>query len=226
MTTAITYCVTGCRRNGHPTQTTAPDKLCRHCENTLRDWIRTIPDIYSLLPSFIEHGSTEKNPDSQATKRTEAPAPMRLDIIDLLDTRLGRRWQGLDTTDDRRGALGTLLAIAEEIHDNRNLANPPPAHVAGACDYISRHMLWLVQQDWVAEAFTEIKRLHRLLSDAIGDYRPKPVGVCNVTLEDDTECGGPLLANKYGGVRCGRCHNTWDAKQLRHLGLTLAQEAG
>lgn len=224
MSTELRYCAV------HPTHhhPDAPANLCHRCEDNLRTWIRDIPNHYALLPTFLEHGTTDRNPDSKATKRAEAPAPMRLGIVDLLDTRLGRKWQGLDVTEDRRGVLGALLVICAEIKDGRDLTGDLPNTVTTACDYISRHMLWLVTQDWIGDTHHELRTLHRELSDAVGIYRPKPVGKChNVPDDSDQPCDGPLLANTYGGVRCARCQATWDAAHLRQLGLAqaAAQEA-
>lgn len=200
-----------------------PARLCRRCETNLREWLTNIPNKYALLPRFLEHGTTDSNPDSKATKRAEVAAPMKLQIVDLLDTRLGRKWLGTQATDDRRGALGTLYAICTEIHDSRNLTGPLPTNVTATCDYLTRHILWLTEQDWIGDTYNEIRLLHRELSDAIGEYRPKPVGRCHV-IPDEAEdpCGGPLFANPYGGVRCARCQASWDASKLRVLGLAQA----
>lgn len=202
-----------------------PAKLCRRCEANLTTWLREIPDHYALLPRFVEHGTTDRNPDSKATKASEASAPMRLEIIDLLDDRLGRKWLGLTPTDDRRGVVGSLLAVASEIHDGRNLTGEKPTTVVNACDYIGRHILWLTEQDWVGDTYDEIRKLHRALSDAVGIYRPRPVGRCHVVPDDtDDPCGGPLMANPYGGVHCPRCQAAWDAGHLRQLGLALTTQ--
>lgn len=216
--------ITHCAIHGTHSLPQAPSRLCRRCENNLRDWLREIPERFALLPAFLEHGTTDHNPDSKATKKAEAPPPMRLAIVDLLDRRLGRKWQGLDVTDDRRGAYGTLHAICANIKDARDLTGPIPNTVAGTCDYIARHMLWLAEQDWVNEPFNEVRILHREVSDGVGIFRPKPVGSCHL-IPDDTEtpCGGPLFANPYGGVRCARCQATWDAAKLRMLGLAQAE---
>jgi hypothetical protein len=218
--------ITYCQVNGSHKHPDPPAQLCAHCEDQLTRWLKEIPNHYALLPTFLQHGTTDSNPDSKATKRSEAAAPMRLEIIDLLDTRLGRKWQGLAVTDDRRGTLGTLLAITGEIHDGRNLTGEQPTNVTAACNYITRHMLWLITQEWVGDTYSELRKLHRSLSDAVGIYRPKPVGKCHVIPEDAEEpCGGPLMASPYGGVRCPRCESTWDATHLRQLGLAItAQE--
>lgn len=229
----IRYCGNGCtRRDGDrrdPIQL-SPDtrsRICGRCENDLDTWLDHIADNYGRLPGFILHGTTERNPDSKTTKRAEAAAPMRLEVIDLLDERLGRKWQGLTPTTDRRGVVGTLQAHAEAVQDGRNLTADLPATVTGYVAFLRRHLLWIAEQDWVTDFTTEIKALHRSVSEAAGIYRRPPVGHCHVATDDDgAVCGGPLFASNYGGVHCARCSATWDADHLRQLGLAQAQATG
>lgn len=225
MSEEIIYCANGCRKDGHATQTTPPDRICRNCDNQLHRWLADIPNNYALLPRFIEHGTTERNPDSVATKAAQAPAPMRLEIIDLLDTRLGRIWNGTAPASDRRGTIGTLTAHVNHLADGRHLTNiPTQLTVTDACRLLQRHRIWLIQQDWITELFAEIKLLNRQLADAVGDYRRPPVGHCHVIHDDPNKpCGGPLFANPFGGVRCAKCQATWDANHLRLLGIAQAE---
>lgn len=225
----ITYCANGCKTTIEGQririQTEAPSNLCRRCENNLHDWLEKIPNLYALLPGFIVPGSVDQNPESKATKRAEAVAPVRLDVIDLLDTRLGRMWQGIAPAHDRRGVVGTLLVQAERLVEERPLTtatltirNPT---VTGLCALLDRNRLWLFEQDWAQYLYDDVKQVHRSCSDAVGEYRRPPVGHCHI--ETDTgACGGPLFASTYGGVRCARCQATWDADHLRQLGLAQA----
>jgi hypothetical protein len=139
----IIYCANGCtRRHGDEWQrvtTEPPSQLCDRCEKRLHDWLRTLPDKYALLPGFLEHGATEKNPESKATKSANAPAPMRLDIIDLLDTRRGRRWNGTEPAHDRRGVVGTSAYTSNASSKNAHSPkpgttpqSPKPAHSSTA----------------------------------------------------------------------------------------------
>lgn len=224
----IIYCRNGCtRRHGDTWQavtTEPPSQLCTRCETRLHDWLHTLPDKYALLPTFLEHGAAERNPDSKATKSANAPAPMRLDIIDLLDTRRGRRWNGTEPTTDRRGVVGTLKVHIDNLIEERPLtAQPPITTVTAACNLLDRHRLWIAEQDWVDLLYEDLRQLHRELSEAVGEYRRPPVGRCHLTPEGANDpCGGPLFANPYGGVRCARCSSTWPADQLRLLGLAQA----
>lgn len=229
---AIRYCANGCtrrdgeRRNRVQLPTDNPATICGRCVANLNTWLTGIADNYGKLGRFIQHGTTEGNPESKATKRSEAAAPMRLEVIDLLDERLGRKWQGLAPTSDRRGVIGALQAPAEQVTDERNLTGALPTTVGGLTAFLRRHLNWITEQPWVPDFYDEMKRLDRAISDAIGDYKRPPVGKCHVPADDaGTPCGGPLFASTYGGVHCARCHATWDAAHLRQLGLAQAQES-
>lgn len=227
----MNYCLNGCtRRHGDEQLAVATEgksQLCVQCEGRLGDWLGKIPDTYALLPTFLEHGTTDKNPESKTTKAANAPAPMRLDVIDLLDERRGRKWLGTAATEDRRGVLGTLWANVDRLAEERPLEHVPAPSVPAACLLLNRHRLWLAEQDWSSDLYEDVRTIHRQLADATGDYRRKPVGRCHIIPEQaETPCNGPLFANPYGGVHCTRCDATWDPTHLRQLGLAQAEKAG
>lgn len=228
-----TGCINGCtRKNTAGNREVAPAKhglLCGGCYDRLETWLREIPERFALVPEYLTQGvPLDPNPGSKATKRTVAPAPLRVAALDLLDTRKGRKWQGTEPTDDRRGAIGTLLAIANEIRALRGSPIKNDSHVLGEADYIRHSLDTLATQEWVIESYTEIKTLHRDLGDAVGIFPPRPVATCNVVDPNSTdphECGGPLYPTKSGGIHCARCGETWDTTDLRRLGLMLGTPA-
>lgn len=199
--------------------------LCSGCYDRLETWLREIPERFALVPQFLTQGAAiEKNPDAKAAKRTVAPAPLRVAALDILDTRKGRKWLGTEPTNDRRGAIGALLAIANEIRALRGSPAKDDSHVLGEADYIRHSLATLANQEWVHETYKEIKALHRELGDAVGIYPPRPVATCNVidpNTDNPHECGGPIYPAKSGGTYCARCDETWDQNELRRLGLTL-----
>jgi hypothetical protein len=228
--TEIHYCANGCtRRHGDRSdraQTEGKSQLCTQCEDRLQDWLKKIPDNYALVPLFIEHGTTDTNPESKATKGATAQAPMRLDAIDLLDTRRGRIWNGLAPATDRRGVIGVLQPWVDITREGRTLTSITTITVVSACQLLGRHLLWIAEQDWAVELYDDIKKLHRSLADAVGDYRQKPVGHCTLVPDGtDKPCGGALFPNKAGGVTCSTCRETWGQDRLRLLGLAISEPA-
>jgi hypothetical protein len=228
----ITYCANACtmRRRDEkiPKRTTPPSRLCRSCEDRLREWLREIPTNAALVPLVIEHGTVDADPGSKATKRAWAPAPLRLEVLDLLDSRLGRKWQGTAVRDDARmGPLGDLINEADVVTDRAGVTpSLPPIEMTmtQVCDFLARHLTWITRQDEesVKAFYKTIGKVHRAFADAVGDFRRPPVAHCHIARSDGTACGGPIYASDYGGVRCARCTTTWDPGQLRLLGM--AQE--
>lgn len=226
MTGLLHECLNGCHTNAGPVYIEGRAKICPHCEKRMKGWLNHISDNYLLLPTFIEHGTADKNPESKITKRAEAAAPMRLEVIDLLDTRLGRKWLGTAPAHDRRGVIGTLRVHVERLIEERPLTATTWADtsVTQACDLLHRHLLWLAEQDWITYLYEDLSTLNRALADAVGDYRRPAVGSCHVVPEGATSpCGGPLFANATGGVHCARCRAEWEPERLRQLGLAQAE---
>jgi hypothetical protein len=224
------HCGNGCTRintDNHREPVAAwHGHLCRTCVGRLEKWLREIPERYALVPQYLlPSADLDANPESKATKRPVAPPPVRVAALDLLDTRLGRKWQGTEPTTDRRGALGTLLAIANEIRANRGSTTRHTSNVLHEADTIRGQLDWLTQQDWVVESYQEIRILHRELGDATGQYPPKPVGTCYVIPDgQQDECGGPLLPS-ISGVNCPRCGTRWGHDELRRVGMALSEPA-
>lgn len=227
MSEDLTYCVRGCTRT-NANQEREPKfadvgLLCHSCLNRLEKWLTEIPERFALLPEFLTPTTDlESNPEAANPKRTNSPAPLRVAALDLLDDRLGRRWQATEPTQDRRGAIGTLLAIANEIRTSRGSARLTNSHVLTEADYIRHALDLLAHSPGIAEIHDELRILHRELGDAVGIYPPKPVGTCQIPDDNDAPCGGPLLPNA-GGVSCPRCDNHWDHNTLRFLGRTLEE---
>lgn len=230
-TRTIRYCANGCKSvydgKRSPTQVKSDRALvCDHCEDQIEKWLREIPDHYALLPEFMLPGSAEKDPGSKATKAAYVALPVRLEVIDLLDQRPGRIWQGTAPAHDRRGVIGTLVVLVERLVDEKPLTPPTNVTVSSACSLLARHRLWIAEQEWVTLLHDDLKQLHRALADAVGIYRRPPVGRCQVLMGegDDTKpCAGGLYPTEYGSVRCTRCGETWNSDKLRLLGMTLEE---
>ncbi len=136
MPTTIRYCVNGCTVHSAGqqirAQVTDPSRICGRCEDKLEKWLREIPDHYALLPTFALPGSAEKNPESRTTKAAFVNPPVRLEVVDLMDARHGRIWNGTAPAHDRRGVIGTLVALVEQLVDTRPLTPPTDVTVTSA----------------------------------------------------------------------------------------------
>lgn len=237
------HCLNGCE-----TQQSSPASkvwcepgkmLCPRCLVRLDKWLRALPDLYALLPSVVEHGTVPSDPGTKHTKRPDPPAPMRLEVVDLLDVR------------DGAGVLGIVHSWAEQIREQRHLPastchcdhsrpthtghcsaigcacrayTPGPFYVFAECRLLVAHLPWAAEHDWIADLYDEIRVLHRTLADTVGEYRAKPVGKC-ARLEDGEMCGGALVMNRDGyGVHCLACGQTHEANnELRELGLVVGR---
>ena len=141
-------CANGCH-TGHGTDR-APIRcegaalICPKCIDRLDTWLRQIPDTYALLPSVIEHGTVSTNPETATTKRPDPPAPLRLEVLDLLDTR------------PSRGVAGLLDTWADVVRDQRHLPVAPNTvyGVVGSCRLLLAHLPWASQQEWISDFYS------------------------------------------------------------------------
>lgn len=213
-------CLNGCARGQGdartPVETEGAALLCPSCVTRLARWLREIPESYALLPAVKDHGTVPGNPETAHTKRPDAPAPMRLEITDLLDTRY---YEG-------RGVLGLIHGWAQLIRDERHLPGPDQQPtVTGECLLLSAHLPWATEQAWIEDLHAELKALARELREAVGEYTIRPVGTCKTTPagQHDGVCGGPLFMDKtQTAVRCASCGQRQEADSgLRELGLKV-----
>jgi hypothetical protein len=243
-----TPCVNGCETGAGDVRGPVMcegSQCCTKCGDRLEKWLRAIPDHYALLPAVLEHGTVPSDPGTKHTKRPDPPAPMRLEVIDLLDDRAGR------------GVLAVVHSWAELVRDQRHDARPcdcghaRPSHnqhkctalacgcrtyrpvdatVSRECAYLITNLAWCLGQDYARDLYDEIRILARTLSDTVGEYRPKPVGRC-AALRDvegttvQVLCGGALVMDREGtGVHCLKCPAKYQATvELRALGLIVDQ---
>jgi hypothetical protein len=214
----LSHCLNGCDSHSGDARSKVlcePGKLlCPRCLDRLDTWLRQIPDAYALLPHVVEHGTVAADPGTKRTKRPDPPAPMRLEVIDLLDSR------------NQRGVLGQLQPWGDLVRDQRRLTSVCMG-VASECKLLLTHLPWIAEHDWSSDLYDEIRTLHRTLQDTVGEYRPKPVGKC-ARLEDGEVCGGALVMDRHGvGVHCLSCPARYEAShELRELGLVVGRMLG
>ena len=180
----------------------------------------TIDDIvitYALLPDFYEPGTAVDDGHQVKGKRVDPPAPVRLDVVALLDRR---------TIAHNPGDLVPVLAILESwarlIREERQLQPcKRRTTVTSEAGTILAHLDWASTQPWIDELAKELREVKSALHSAIGDHAPRPVGTCPVIHPETGECAGKLYQDRYGGmsVTCRKCGETWGETELRRLGL-------
>jgi hypothetical protein len=191
--------------------------VCAHHRRWLAESIDDIVITVALLPHFYEPGTAVDDGHQVKGKRVDPPAPVRLDVVALLDRR---------TIAHNPGDLVPVLAILESwaslIREERQLQPcKRPTTVTSEAGTILAHLDWAATQPWVDDLAKEIREVKSALHSAIGDHAPRPVGTCPVIHPETGECNGKLYQDRYGGmsVTCRKCGETWGETELRRLGL-------
>ena len=191
--------------------------VCPGHTRWLADTVEDIVVTYALLPAFYEPGTAIDDGHQVKGKRVDPPAPVRLDVVALLDRRTIARHPG-----DLVPVLAILEAWARLVREERNLqACQRRATVTSEAGTLIAHLGWIITQPFVDELAKELRECKSALHSAIGDHAPRPVGRCPVVHPDTGECDGPLYQDRYGGmsVTCRKCGETWGETELRRLGL-------
>jgi hypothetical protein len=200
-----------------PRQALTGALVCQHHHTWLRDSIDDIVITYALLPHFYEPGTAVDDGHQVKGKRVDPPAPVRLDVVALLDRRTAYRHPG-----DIVPVLAILEAWATLVRDERKIQPCRNTTVTSEAGLLLGHLDWIIGEPFVTDFAEEIRQVKSALHSAIGDHAPRPVGTCPVIHPDnDTECGGKLYQDRYGGmsVTCRKCGETWGETELRRLGL-------
>lgn len=198
-----------------------PSLICRRHDLGLREDLRDVAALYPLLDDVTEPGSVVVDELTRYSKRPDPPAPVRLEVVTLTDTRT--TWDPNDP--DAVSVFGTLTSWADVIRDEQRLSTQPNATVTSELNVLVTQHDHATSQPWVDDYVRDIHRVAQALRHACGENDQTPaVGRCPVTHENtDTPCSGPLYADRYGlmRVRCARCGEVWDEDDLRRLGLVL-----
>ena len=191
--------------------------VCPGHTRWLRESIDDVVVTFALLPHFYEPGTAIDDGQQVRGKRVDPPAPVRLDVVALLDKRTIARHPG-----DIVPVLAILEAWARLVREERQLQPcRKQSTVTSEAGTLLAHIDWIICQPWVDDLAREIREVKSALHSAIGDHAPRPVGTCPVVHPDTGECGGKLYQDRYGGmsVTCRRCGETWGETELRRLGL-------
>lgn len=177
-----------------------------------------ILETYALLPHFYEPGTAVDDGRQVRGKRIDPPAPIRLDVVALLDRRTVRTNPG-----DPIPVVGIIETWAQVVREERELEQPSGTrYLTGEIRLLKINHDWIAEQAWVDAYCDELREVAGALHNAIGDHAPRSVGRCPIEY-DDGICAGPLYQDRYGGlgVTCRKCGETWDEAGLRRLGLIL-----
>ena len=191
--------------------------VCPGHRRWLADTLDDIVITYALLPHFYEPGTAVDDGQQVRGKRVDPPAPVRLDVVALLDRRTLAQHPG-----DLVPVLAVLEAWATLVRDERNLQPcRATSTVTREVATLIAHLDWITAQAWVPDLAAELRDVKSALHSAIGDHAPRPVGTCPVVHPDTGECAGKLYQDRYGGmsVTCRKCGETWGETELRRLGL-------
>ena len=195
----------------HPARLDDGYTICRHHQTRLREDLTAAALVLDDLHQLLVTPAPIDGNDIRAAK-TDAPAPCRLDILDLTDPRS-------DTP-----AVHVLASWCLLVAEERHLATLPrtPPHQAR---WLTLHLDWLARHPAANDAATELHDVWRWLRTAAGLAPPPPLFTCPVIHPDtDAECGGPVYPSPYTfAVRCAACGETWDGQMaLRRLGLVAS----
>lgn len=191
--------------------------ICQGHHQWLTHTLEDIQTTTALLPYFLQPGSTPETNETIHRRGIDPAAPIRLEVVALLDKRTTTR-----TPDDLTPVLAILTAWAELIRDTRNLRKPThPDTITSTTNLIHTNLDWLAAQDFITDLAHELRQIKTALHSAIGDHAPRPVGTCPVIHPDTGECGGKLYQDRYGrmSVSCKQCGEVWGETELRRLGL-------
>lgn len=200
---------------------------CQTCIDKLDDALADTLTLFALLPAVIEPGSVQLD-DMPHGRQIDAPAPVRLEVLDMLDDR--RAWSpAVDAPgDNRRGVVGLLESWATRMRQERRYSIPTGSpSVASEIGALRNNLAWIVEQDWVETFADEILKLHRDLEAVCGEPKAKPIGHCPemVKREGSDElapCGAPLFPPIYGEtVTCERCKTSWPKDKWLLLGRKI-----
>lgn len=176
------------------------------CLGRLRADLLELEQILPNLPDLLVTPPPTDHNDRRAA-RTDAPAPCRLDVLDLIDER-----------SDTPG-IALLNFWTSNIVDGRQLSTHPtePAHQVRL---MITNLDWMARHPTADEAARDIHNA-RVWLDRLAGLSEQPLFLCPVVNpNDDHECGGPVYPQRAEfGVRCSRCGSTWDGyERLAWLG--------
>jgi hypothetical protein len=188
----------------HPARPAPPaltDSLaCDPCVKELDQLLKGLDEQLPRLRAFVQLGATSPDDGVRAGRRADSPAPLRIDVLSLLDPRNDR-------------SPGKILAKWGAIFGT-------PATPTGLRGALGR----IVEHDQLRAFTRDLRALADEVRRAVGEQGPavRRVATCRRDLPTDDgtrECGGPITAAPDGDIaQCTRCGDKWPRDRWQLLG--------
>lgn len=181
----------------------------------LGESLDVIADRLPLLAGMLVPGG---QPSSVRLARDGSPAPLRVDVLALLD----------ETGD--LGARAVLRPFADTLTGERDLP-PTPYPIT----FLRDHLEWIVTAEWLEAFARAVRRVASEVRRVVGEA-PQPVATCRRevgverrVVDDDTgrpvevevavECRGTITASPFSdSAVCQRCGDLWPRSRWQLLG--------
>lgn len=193
----------------HPARPAPPaltDSLaCKVCVDELEGLLKGLDEQLPRLRAFVQLGATSPDDGVRGGRRADAPAPLRIDVLSLLDPRNDK-------------SPGKVLAKWGAVFGTA--ATP-----AGLRQALGR----IVEHDQLRAFARDLRALADEVRRAVGEQGPavRRVATCRRDLptgdNGTRECGGPIMAAPDGDTAtCGRCGDKWPRDRWQLLGRLQA----
>jgi hypothetical protein len=167
-------------------------KACEPCVRDLEQLLTGLDEQLPRLRAFVQLGAAAPDDGVRSGRRADSPAPLRIDVLSLLDPRN-------DKSPGRvLGYWGTVFAT--------------PATPTGLRQALGR----IIERDELRGFAKELRQLADEVRRACGEAGPavRRVATCPRDLPTDNggirECGGPIMAAPDGDLAvCTRCGDKW-----------------
>lgn len=246
--TVAQQCVRGCARpcrceeckaapeTQHPPIPTPAKEglLCARCAGRLEGWLTDIlDDTLRLDVRKVQAGDVEKG---KHQKISGSPALVRLDVAALTDRRYVTALSEEGETYEENQSDNPILSIPftvcswaqllTEEHDIRS----PVAYMAQAVSVLRSWWTTLVEELWIDDFYNDMEKIRRLLNNAHGVERARPIGHCLSVYEVDGQmqsCERPIYAHLGDTVlKCGRCGRIYEGADRARLIVSEELTAG
>jgi hypothetical protein len=182
-----------------PRRTSADSRRgCDVCIDELAGHLDDLTERIPLLRLMLIPGG---QPSSVRLARDASPAPLRVDVLALLDD---------------RGDLAVEAVLARHaavLAGERRLSGKAPA-----IQSLRAHLGWVAEADWLEEFAKDLRRLAIEVRRVVGEA-PQAVATCRRELDSGRECGGSITASPYSDTAtCSRCGDEWPRERWQLLG--------